>query len=354
MKNALSVVLTLKLFALAFHLQLFLAAYGTAMDFVVETAAGYDSNPALTERSESSGFSVYGLGMGCQFTLTDDLILEGLLEGRWQDYWEVGDNYLLQAKAALSYPLAKARVLSSLMGEVIAYRDNLVEEDERDEVMVGVQADWLISGRLTLVFEHAWRWLDFSNWSKPLSGRGQAGQLNGGMNPSGSVMGSQPGAIGSPSQGQGMNGPGGYGPMLGQILPPRDDLLIYTSLGLDIFLSPSISGSMYMAYGDLDSSITMPESYREIQAGISLVWVPAGKWRLEVETEWHRTEYHKVPETIIQIRPTNYTQSAGAKLSRFRGALELFGQVGFKKGDVPLDYNSYTQTVLQCGLSWSF
>lgn len=327
---------------------------GTAMEIFVDGSVGYDSNPALADQAESSWFSAYSAGMVKQFLLTDSLILDTVLDAVYQDYWQVKDNYHGQGRAILSYPLADGLILPSIHGGVAAYRDHYVEAEERNEALAGIDVSVILSKRLTLGLEHTWKWQDYLNWAKPFSGRGQ------GRNPqdrtkSGYRQASEPEVenawIGGLSD-EGPNRNGGEG-ILNKEQPPRNNLMVHTGLGLDLFLMPSLTGSLFVAYADLDSSLDM-ESYRQIQAGIALIWEPWEKWRMEAQAGWYRTEYNKVPENLTCIRTTNQTRSIGIQVSRFWGPLELYGQVQLQDGESPLDYESYTQQVVQCGLSWSF
>jgi hypothetical protein len=109
----------------------------------------------------------------------------------------------------------------------------------------------------------------------------------------------------NPSHG-GPNGRG-EGGFLNKEQPPRNNRLVHTGLGLDVFLMPSLTGSLLVAYADLDSPLDM-ESYKQIQVGIALIW----------------------------------------------GPVEFYGQVQLQDGESPPDYESYTRQVVQCGLSWFF
>ncbi|MDQ1336831.1 MAG: hypothetical protein QG552_3781 [Thermodesulfobacteriota bacterium] len=332
---------------------LLMGGHSGAVDLTAELTAGYDSNPALTDPSEGSGFSVYGLRAAQPFGVTDDLNLDLSVEGRYQDYWSVGDNYRMQADGSLTYVLVDGRFLPSLMGEAAAYRDALIEADERNEAMVGIGADWIISRRLTLGLEQTCRWLSYLNWAMPFSGKGQGRQeVKGGKG------GRRFSSASQPERGWDLSPRGPSPPINGNspldtLYPPRDNRLFATTLKLDVFILSSLTGRVYAAYGDLDASLDM-ESYREIQAGAALSWSPAPEWLAEVEAAWFRTDYHRVPQNITCVRRTNQIWSAGIQVSRFWGSVEVFGQAGWKSGDAPLDYESYTQTVIQCGLSYSF
>ncbi len=340
--------------AVYFCSQFLCAPCGTAMESFVDGSIGYDSNPSLADKAESSWFSAYHAGMAKQFLLTDALILDTVLDAAYQDYRQVKDNYHGQARAIVSYPLANGLILPSILGGVAAYRDHFVEAEERNEALVGLDVSVVLSKRLTLGLEHSWKWQDYLNWAKPFSGRGQ------GRNPRGGRISdpkkvSGPGVatawMGSPPD-EGQNGHGG-GNMLNKYQPPRNDVLVHTALGLEIFLMPSLTGSLFAAYADLDSSLDM-ESYRQIQVGIALFWEPFEKWRMETRAELYRTKYDKVPESMTHIKTTNQTRSIGIQISRFWGHMELYGQVRLQDCESPLDFESYTQQVVQCGLSWSF
>lgn len=341
------------LLATSFFVIFLIVSQSQAVDLTGELTAGYDSNPALIDPPEASGFSVYALRAGQPLILTDDLGFELSVEGRYQDYWSVGDNYRLQVDGAMTYTLADGHFFPALIGEVAAYRDALIEADERNEAMLGIRAEWIISKRATLGFEQSYRWLNYLNWAMPFSGKGQGGQ---------DVQGGKKGGTSTPDY----QSDKGWGPLLWSpessgkgksplyaLYPPRDNRLLSTGLNLDIFMTSSLTGQVYTSYGDLNGSLDM-ESYREIQAGASVSWAPAPEWLVVMEAAWFRTDYHKVPSTIAHVRETNDVWSAGFQVSRFWGDIELFGQAGWKSGDAPLNYESYTQTVIQCGLSYSF
>ena len=323
-----------------------------AIDLLAELTAGYDSSPALSDPADPSGFSVYALGADHYFTLPKDLSLDVSVGGRYQDYWSVGDNYRLDADAALSYVMGEGRFIPSLVGEVAAYRDRLIPADERNEGMVGINADWILSNRLTLGLEQSFRWLGYLNWAKPFSGKGQ------GRNPN-SEGGKKQDCVHASEASWNFcklkgNQHGGQGNgTLHKLYPPRNNFLMTTGASLHVFMTSTLTGRLYAAYGDLNASLDM-ESFREIQAGAAISWIPADQWLTVFELTGFRTYYNSVEEHTMRIRRTNYSWSAGMQVSRFWGDFEIFGQLGWKSGQAPLDYESYTQTVVQCGLSYSY
>ncbi len=320
-----------------------------AIDLTTELSAGYDSNPALGDPAESSGFSVYSAGLGHMFGWTEDLMLDISVEGRYQDYWALENNYRVQAGSTLTYTILSGRLLTSLTGEAVACRDHLIEADERNEVMVGLGAEWLLTRRLTIGFEQTCRFLSYLNWARPFSGKGQGrgGNANGkgGKQPAMHLV-------------QTMMVPTGHGSgsgnrQLQQLYPPRDNRFLSTTLDLDIFILPTVTGRIYANYGDLNASLDM-ESYWEFQTGLGIYWTPLAQWRLGFEAKGSRVRYDSVPENITRVRENNNIWFLGLDVSRFWGDFELFGEMGWTSGEAPLDSVDYTQTVILCGISYIF
>ena len=91
------------------------------LDLSVEGTTGYDSNPALEADADGSGFSVYTAGLGKQFRFENPLILDTFLNARYQDYWQLEDNYDVRGGVALSYPPANGRFIPALLLEAAVY-----------------------------------------------------------------------------------------------------------------------------------------------------------------------------------------------------------------------------------------
>lgn len=327
-----------------------------ALDLFAEGTVGYDSNPALEADPDGSGFAMYAAGLGKQFRFKNPFILETILNARYQDYWQVKDNYDVRGGGALSYPLANGRFTPSLLLEAALYRDHLVEAAERNEVVVGFGADLIVNSRMNLRLDSTWNRQNYLNWAQPFSGRGQGRPVQGqGGGSSGSPPKGKAHVI-TPLKGKGTGGKYGCGrkSILNEYLPPRDNRLIHAVLTLDLFFMSSLSGAVYGGYADLDSSVDL-ESYGRIETGIALAWEPVEEWHVVGEAKWYRVDYHNVPDSMQKcVRPTNRIYALGLQVSRFWGPFEIFAATTFTDGEAPLDYESYSQTVIQCGLSCSF
>ena len=196
---------------------------------------------------------------------------------------------------------------------------------------------WILSSRLTLGLEQSFRWLGYLNWAKPFSGKGQ------GRNPNTEGKKGQDGdhiseALWDSSALKGKQHSGNG--TLNTLYPPRNNFLMTTGANLHVFMASTLTGRLYAAYGDLNASLDM-ESFREIEAGAAISWIPADQWLTVFELTGFRTYYNSVEGHKMRIRRTNYSWSAGMQVSRFWGDFEIFGQLGWKSGQAPLDYQSY-------------
>jgi len=61
---------------------LMMPRHSHAINLSAELTAGYDSNPALSDPADDSGFSVYALRVDHYFSLSEDLSLDVSVGGR--------------------------------------------------------------------------------------------------------------------------------------------------------------------------------------------------------------------------------------------------------------------------------
>lgn len=299
----------------------------------VEARTGYDSNPALSEASEGSGF-VHYIGRLHQFLdISKTALVDLFMDGGYQQYWQTGDNYRLICGGGISYPLAGGRVIPALLVEAGLWRDHLVEAEERNEYLLGLKADWFVNHWASLDVGAEWSWIRFQNPSRPFSGRGQ-------------------GRTGEP-KGKGQGKGHVVDNVLDRVYPGRKDLMTSGLLTLHIFPSSRWTVSLEGAYRNLDSSLSL-ESYQEYQGGIMLFWNLASSWRLEGGMGWARREYDRIPKGIKDIRKEDNSYFGLLQVRRFWRGMEFFGMWEWRRGQAPYHYTSYEQMVIQCGLSWSF
>jgi len=319
-----------------------------AAELSINCSAGYDNNPALSEESEGSAFAGYGLGLFQALPSPEPLSMGLKASARYRDHFSLGDNYRLEAGYELSFPLLRGRLIPSAMAGAALYRDQLVEEDERNEFFIGLGLAWVISPKATLFFHPGVRWLDYMNDSSVYGGRTVAASPGGrgGLGRLASSSGNGPGQSG-PHGGNGS--PHGQGPddqaYSSVVYPARDDRLVSLAADLDLALSKSVICDLYLAYAGLSSSLGS-ESRDQAELGITIearakdVWV--GEITVSLKGSW------------FDESRTDNTGSVVLRLSRLLGAWAFFIEAGLSRNDSSVEGESYSQGVVQCGVSWSY
>jgi hypothetical protein len=321
------------------------------------------------------------VGGGASFT--------GILEGSYQNYTRVDDNYLLKARGELSRPVLGGRLVPALLMEVNAYRDDYVREDDRDQYLAGMRLSWIYSRRMTFSFEGTYSRLNYKHASYSYAEpQGQAASPAGllslaGMTTALRSTGNRIGAAAARRNGYGGGsggGSGGWGAgarngnRYGQAVLPannaagagsmggsdlqdlsviktsRNDHLANSDFICDLFLTPTLYGALAAGYGRLHSTDDF-ETYRQLHANASLTWDLAASWRLQLESGLWRTAYDESP---LHTNRTDKTFSAGAQLSRFFGPVEVYGKTTWLKNNSKVNSEFYHQMVTQCGFSWYF
>ncbi len=309
-----------------------------AWTILLESGAGYNDNVAESPEAEGSGFLMYHSGLTHRFSFSGlypdiDLYADGV----YYDYFDADDQYQMKAGTVLTWSAVNGRLRPAVLGEGLIYRDDLMIDDERNEEMVGGQLEWLYSARLTLRAVQTLRWADYTN---PVLYIERETPVPGTRNPGGG-----PGPV---YPGPGV--PPGLRP--GEILrsESRDDRLWRSALQGTIYINSSLWTDISLEYLRLDSSVDV-ESFREYALFGSLVWQPADNWEIFVTGGWQEADYDDTPRDIDR---TDTIRTTGAGVSRFFGNLEVFGRVQWRKTDSDLAGEEYRQTVVQCGVLWSF
>ncbi len=293
---------------------------------LLETSAGYNSNPAEDEASAGSGFTRYSIAAAREFTPANSLELTLSPSMAYQHFWEMENNYQIGIESSIALRADDKRFLPSLFAEAFFYRDALIETDERDALTLGARADWLVSSRYTISCECAASWINYLSDAE-LFAHGSGNRNNMPMD----------------------SGPGEQR----HVHPARDDAGMAAGITLDMFISPSLTASAGMAFERVTSSVNM-ESYLQIAPGATLLWNVARYWQLLLDMKAEQRNYDKVKKQNADIRKINDTQSVEIKLSRFWEKWEVFADLFIARGEYPLHHESYHQHEVQCGLSWSF
>jgi hypothetical protein len=307
-------------------LQAVMPFYAMAMEVVLDTSVGYDSNPGEAEKASGSAFFRHGILFLWESQPVKDYSLTLSPSMVYRNFIEVQDNHEIGIEAAITSVGLWKRVRPSLFAETFFYRDDLIETDERDEVKAGVGGEWLVSSRFSLSLEHAWLWTHYLSDAVAFA----HGERYAGKKP--------------PKVEQGMDK---------HVYPTQEDSGMTTQLLLDILVSPFFTASFDVAYEQVNSSIDQ-EAYRQITPVINFLWEPTSRWQIMLELKGEQRDYNNLNETEKGIRRINDMRSMDIKLSRFWGDWGFFTELFLKKGEHPLHRENYFRREAQCGLSRSF
>jgi len=319
-------------------LSLISAVRGEALDTSIELAAGYDDNVTSASAETGSGFTFYRTELAQQFFSDHPSIDSSIfVEGAYRDYFRVSDRYELKAGLSFDFSLMNGRLVPGLISEGLIYRDEFMEEDDCDEIMVGGRIKWSFSERVTLEVRQDWYWTDYS---EPVVIEHDPGPPDPG-----------PG----PGPGPGPMDPGHHGRMADD--PPSlqetvdlNERIRSTGVQLVVYLTPSVQADLLAEYDRMTSSIDADE-YSENSLSLSLLWTPSDLWEISAMTGWEDIDYDHDPDNIDQ---TETAYNANLRISRFIEPFELFFKVEWTENDSPFDDGSYRQTVTQCGVILSF
>lgn len=300
-----------------------------ALDTTFEVGAGYDSNAAEVSDGEGSGMARYLARFRQPVTEESaGASLDLYLEAVYCQYFDLDDNRQLRAGTQLTTGRWNDRFQTGLFAEVVAYRDDLVTEDEYNSVLVGGSLQWLADARLTLSLQPTFSRVDYLN---PVSLPGQRGF-----------------AVG---KGKG-KGPGGQDMVVEDVWVTlsQKDAIWYTELTATYAMGPKLQTSLSFLYRNASSSNDY-ESYQELGAYAGVFWYPSAF--IEVFASGYRSQldYDLAPDNI-ERRDDAYGASLGA--AWWMESLKLFVQFDQTVNDSPIIGEDYKKSVALCGVSYTF
>lgn len=300
-----------------------------ALDTSLEFSTGYNGNVPKTPDAEGSGFCLYEIRL-VQPLFSESAATDGNLtaEAAHQDYFRTGDNYRVQAGAELSWPLYNGRIIPGILSDVLIYRDDAVETDERNELTAGAFADWLANPYLTLGIRQTWSWADYRNAADSCGSNLSQKSENAG--------------------GKGMNS--GHSCNGLSESQSRDDRMQTTGIHGKFYLSPELEAEM-LAEHIRNYSSENTESYKENALTASLSWNPSKSWEISVLGSARHLDYEEAMRN--EDRKDNVFHAA-VHLSRFIGKFQLRVQAQWTHNDSSDENEDYRQQVMQCGLGFSF
>ncbi len=289
-----------------------------ATDIYVELAGGHDDNVTRSPTPTSSMFSLYHIDLSRYFFFDSSLIEgKGYVGAKYQDYFNVKDNYHIYTGAYIAIPLAEGRFVPDFFYEGTIFRDNELPEDSMNEHCLGGRFEWLPYARLTLEMQQTWCWQSYLNEDDVYANGGQK-KINK------QDIQQQP-----------------YS---------RDDRLYASGFLFRYNVTPETDTELLFTHDRLSSSVA-EESYVENSVKLSLFWEPLNIWEISGTISWGKSDYAYSTNGIDR---QDTTVIIGGSVSRLIRQYKLFFRVNWTRNDSSLSEETYTNMVTLCGVSLFF
>ena len=306
---------------------LYLCTPVLALDTDLEITIGYDDNPAEVNDTDGSGFARYRIQLGQSFFKdAKGPDVDIYFDTAYDHYFDLEDNYRLRAGATLDAAPGFARFHPGLFTEAVAYRDDLVADDERDELVFGGFIQWVVDAQFTLTFRELFSRVDYRN---RVSLPGQRAHNTGRR-----------------------KGPGGHQQ------PPDDDLITFTrdddiwssEAVATYYISADIQADLSFRYRDVASSDNF-ESLQEYGGSARIGWFNPKMVEIFLSGFWSSLEYEEAPQNIDR---SDDFYGFGVGANREMGKITVYLQFDRIINDSPVEGENYEKAVAQCGIVYSF
>jgi len=247
-------------------------------------------------------------------------------DAAYEQYFSLDDNYRLRAGTTIDVASGFDRLLPGLFAEAAAYRDDLVADDERDELILGGFVQWLVDPRLTLSLRQIFARVDYRNRV--------------------SLPGERADAVGRG------RGPGGHQqiPVDELITYAREDDVWSTETTATCYFTADVQADLSVQYRDVASSDKF-ESFQEYGGSARIGWFYSKVLEFFLSGFLSRLDYEDAPRNIDR-KDDIYGFGLGA--NRSMGKITLYIQFDRTVNDSPVDGENYEKTVAQCGAVYSF
>ncbi len=289
-----------------------------ATDLSIELAGGHDDNVTRSPTPTSSMFSLYHTDLSRYF-FSDSPLIEGkgYVGAKYQDYFNVKDNYQIYTGASLAIPLAEGRFVPDFFYEGTIFRDMEQSADSMNEHCLGGRFEWLPYARLTVEIQQTWCWQDYRNKVDVLADGEYKNMKE------------------EDSQHQ---------------TDLRDDYLYSTGFLFRYNFTPETDAELLFTHDRRSSSIA-EESYIKNGVMFSLLWESLNIWYISGTVSWDKSVYNDVTDGIDR---QDTAWNIGGGISRLVRQYELFFRVNWTHNNSSLSEESYTNMVTLCGVSRSF
>jgi len=300
-----------------------------AVQLGTEVSGGYDSNAALTDEETGSGFARYRLWVTQPFLQSNNKLNgSGVIQGVYQDFFDISDNYRISAGADLRWHLDNKKIIPTFMGEAVVFRNKELPEDDVSAVLLGSRLQWLATSRLTL------------GGYQSISLRDNAAAAE-----AGSGFGMGIGGAGSP----GPHGSRGKASDASGNLTKADKetgILSQSRLESTWYILPSFTVDLTVAHNRMFSSENTAE-YTENGFIATLRFEAGENWIFTGQAAYWDTEYD-----IGDFEEDTWIMDLWA--SRYIDKWELFALARWLDKEASATIDTYQQKVIECGVSRKF
>lgn len=288
----------------------------------VDVSAGYSDNVLASSDEKSSGYSQYRIDVDQTLSENDNRSLGVYVAGRYRDYFRFTNQWQATVGTSSWNRLLNGQLHSYNFIEVSAFRDDLIAEDDNNVVSVGSQWRWFFDDQLSASVKADYRFSDYRN---KVVDRQQL-FLNG---------------SGSGKNNKGSSGGDGGGAVIEQ----RSDSLWRVVVSGEYLFSADLSSELEMIMSHNHSSIDS-EDYDGI--GVKNKWLYYLQNDVSVEFVgshvWRDYDTFSERELILSTELTwQYSES-----------YVVYLRCDKRWNESPINHDSYSELVSECGLIWSF
>ncbi|MCK5540409.1 MAG: hypothetical protein KAI69_05725 [Deltaproteobacteria bacterium] len=319
------------------------AASAFALDLEISVSSGYDDNPRLEKGSEGAAFTETEVDMWQTWPLpnypTTSITL--LSFAGYQLYDGLDDNWQLGGGVITSTQLPELSCRLEFSGDLTAYRNPLVDDNEFDNLSLGSRLVWFAGSRLHLEFETN---LSFEDYCRTVSSG------NHGENCSDSVNNDAGKGNGRPENQQHPHAPHNNKQPQYHNSGDRSDQLFATALKAYYAFAPYLDGGSELFWRHRHSSIDA-EKRSAYGLGVNLNWHPTATlefiWALSGERLPYKYDYKKKERT-----EKIYTAKIIA--AWHRGSWTISGTWDWSKRDSVINEDDYRHNLWQGRLTYSY
>ncbi|MDY0190847.1 MAG: hypothetical protein RBR22_08945 [Desulfuromonas sp.] len=288
-----------------------------AINANLDLSLGYNDNVDETSAQQSSAFTIYSFAVEQPIYTSANYSITGYASTYYRDHLRLGDQWQATAGLAAWQRLLNGRLHATLFAELSRYADHIDIDDERDFIALGSSWQWFFNEKLSTTFALSYEDSRYRNKIER------------------STTGAQ----------QNSNNRGQAGSTTSRSSMQRDDTMWLLSTTLNYRFSADTETGLTISYRDNDSTLRV-ESYTE--TGLESHWRYrlAKQWRLELWGShlWQEYRYGQERNWLAATR-LNWQAT---------DALTLYIQLDKQWHTAPRNADCYTETVSQCGVSWSY